>query len=581
MVDLTKKPFYLTSEQIAWVEQTLVGMSLEEKIGQLFIMLDRKKDREEARKLIEDYRIGGCRYQNEPAEKIYEQNRFYQEHSKIPLLIACNCDNGGSGACSDGTHIATAAACGATADDTTARNTGYVSGREGTAVGCNWDFGPVCDLLFNWRNTIVNTRAYGRNPERVIENCKAYICGVQESDMAVCCKHFPGDGVEELDQHLVMGVNTMTCAQWDESFGRVYRELIDSGIPSIMVGHIALPEYSRALKPGITDQEIRPATLAPELLQDLLRGKLGFNGLLLTDASHMAGMTSALPRRLQVPTAIAAGCDMFLFFNDIEEDFGYMLEGYRSGILTPERLDDAVTRILGLKAFLKLPEKQKAGTLIPPKEGLSVVGCKEHLEMAAEAAKKSITLVKDTQHNLPVKPATHKRAYVYVISSPPISRGNKPDPAKKLVREEMERYGYEVTMHDSFYDVSLKQGTVGIEEELKTVVIGKVEAFKKNYDCVFVFINMKGYAQQNNVRLEWSIGHSVEIPWYVKELPTVFVSLNYTNHLLDVPMAKTFINAYAPTREVIARTLRKAAGEEAFEGTCDENVFCGRWDTRL
>src|SRR5699024_2198615 len=137
------------------------------------------------------------------------------------------------------------------------------------------------------------------------------------------------------------------------------------------------------------------------------------------------------------------------------EDFGYMLEGYRSGILTQERLDDAVTRILGLKAFLKLPEKQRAGTLIPPREDLSVVGCREHLEMAAEAAKKSITLVKDTQHNLPVKPATHKRAYVYVISSPPISRGNKPDPAKKLVQEEMERYGYEVTMHDSFYDVSL------------------------------------------------------------------------------------------------------------------------------
>ena len=95
------------------------------------------------------------------------------------------------------------------------------------------------------------------------------------------------------------------------------------------------------------------------------------------------------------------------------------------------------------------------------------------------------------------------------------------------------------------------------------------------------FINMKGYAQANNVRLEWSIGHSTEIPWYVKELPTIFISLNYTNHLLDVPMAKTFINAYAPTREVIRQTIEKAAGEAAFEGTCNDNVFCGRWDTRL
>ena len=119
------------------------------------------------------------------------------------------------------------------------------------------------------------------------------------------------------------------------------------------------------------------------------------------------------------------------------------------------------------------------------------------------------------------------------------------------------------------------------EAELSSVVIGKVEEFKKKYDAVFVFINMKGYAQENNVRLSWSIGHSVEIPWYVKELPTVFISLNYTNHLLDVPMAETFINAYAPTREIIRRTLQKIEGEEAFEGKFDENVFCGRWDTRL
>ena len=88
--------------------------------------------------------------------------------SKIPVLIACNCDNGGSGACSDGTHIATAAACGASEGSDVAYDVGYVSGREGTAVGCSWDYGPVCDLLFNWRNTIVNTRAYGKDVDAVI-----------------------------------------------------------------------------------------------------------------------------------------------------------------------------------------------------------------------------------------------------------------------------------------------------------------------------------------------------------------------------------------------------------------------------
>lgn len=580
MVDLKAKPFYLLEEDIQWVEETIKSMTLEEKIGQLFIMLDRRKDKEERLKLFQTYHIGGCRYQNEPADNIYEQNKFYQENSRIPLLIACNCDNGGSGACSDGTHIATAAACGAAADEETSRNTGYVSGREGTAVGCNWDFGPVCDILFNWRNTIINTRAYGNNPDVVIKNCKAYIEGVRESDMAVCCKHFPGDGVEELDQHLVMGVNTLDCDQWDDTFGHVYQTLIDSGIESIMVGHIALPEYSRKLRPGIKDDQILPATLSKELLKDLLREKLGFNGLLLTDASHMAGLTCAMPRKDQVPGAIAAGCDMFLFFNDIEEDFGYMMQGYQNGTITKERLDDALHRILGLKASLKLHEKQKKGTLVPERERLSVVGCSDHQKMAEEAAVKSITLVKDTQKNLPISSKSHKRVYAIVISSPPISRGNKPDPVKELIREELEAAGYEANVHDSYYDLVIKNGFTP-EEQLKSVIIGKVEEFKEKYDAVFVFINMKAYAQENNVRLSWSCGHSVEIPWYIKEVPTVFISLNYTNHLLDVPMAKTMIHAYAPTKTIIRETLKKMSAPDTFYGTCDDNVFCGRWDTRL
>lgn len=578
MIDLKGNPFYLEEDDIAWVNDTLTQMTLEEKIGQLFIMLDRKKDNEERKKLLQTYHIGGCRYENEPAANIYEQNKFYQENCKIPVLIACNCDSGGSGACSDGTYIATAAACGASGDSDTSYHVGKVSGIEGTAVGCNWDFGPVCDILFNWRNTIVNTRAYGNDADEIIEHCKAYKRGVEESNMAACCKHFPGDGVEELDQHLVMGVNSLSTEEWDRTFGTVYQAMIDDGIKSIMVGHIALPEYSKKLCPGILDEEIMPATLAPELLQGLLRDRLGFQGLLVTDASHMAGLTSSKPRSEQVPGAIAAGCDMFLFFNDIEEDFQYMMDGYHSGILTQKRLDEAVTRILALKASLRLHKDPHRG--IPDRTKLKQIGNQDHRDWEYEAADQSITLVKDSAHTLPVAPKTHKRAYAFVISSDPLLRDNKPDPVKEMIRKELEDYGYEAEMHDSYYDLVLKNG-LNFKDKYDSMVIGKVEEFKKNYDVVFVFINMKGYAQENEVRLKWSVGHSVEIPWYVKELPTVFISLNYTNHLFDVPMAKTYINAYAPTRTNIRLALEKMAGASEFKGTYNDNVFCGRWDTRL
>ena len=580
MVNLKGNPFYLDEEAIQWVNKTRDGMTLEEKIGQLFIMLDRTKNREEEKYLIQQYHIGGCRYENESAKKIYEQNKYYQECAEIPLLIACNCDSGGNGGCADGTYIASAAACGACEDTEEAYHVGYVSGRECAAIGCNWNFGPVCDIKMNWRNTVVNTRAYSSQTERVIENARAYIKGVRNTDVAVTAKHFPGDGVEELDQHLVMGTNNLSCSEWDASFGKVYKTLIEEeSIEAIMVGHIAMPSYERKYNPTIKDNEILPATLSPNLIKNLLRNELHFNGLVVTDATHMGGFTSAMSRKEQVPRAIQAGCDMFLFFHDIEEDFRYMLEGYREGILTEERLNEAVTRILALKAKLKLYKKKREHTLIPDEEGLKVVGCEEHRKMADAAAEKSITLVKDTLSQLPITPHTHPRAYVIVLSNPPISRGNRPDPAKEMIQRKLEEYGYEVTMHESYYDRVLKDGP-SKENMLKSVRIGSVEEFKNKADVVFIFINFSGYGQRNNERMELSVKHSTEYPWQIHEVPTVFVSLNYTNHLIDIPMAKTFINAYAPTETVIHHLIRKIAGEEQFKGRFEDDVFCGRWDAR-
>lgn len=133
----------------------------------------------------------------------------------------------------------------------------------------------------------------------------------------------------------------------EDSFGKVYKNHIDNGVEMIMAGHIALPEYQKLLVPGLEDKDILPATLAPELINDLLKDKFEFNGLVITDASHMLGMTSAMRRKIMFQR-LAAGCDMFLFFNDIEEDFGYMLDGWKNGIITEERLNDAITGILGL-----------------------------------------------------------------------------------------------------------------------------------------------------------------------------------------------------------------------------------------
>jgi beta-N-acetylhexosaminidase len=578
-VDLKAKPFYLKEEAIQWVQDTINGMTLEEKVGQLFIGCSESGDVSETLDLVRDYHIGGIRYMNKPASELREEHVQLQSATKVPLLIAANCDSGGDGAMSDGTYIATAAACGATDGTETSYHVGQVSGREGSAIGCNWTFGPVADILFNWRNTIVNTRAYGDEVAAVLGNARAYIKGVNESGMAACAKHFPGDGVEERDQHLIMGLNDLSIETWDKSFGKVYQELIDDGLQSIMVGHIAMPDYSRKFRPGIRDEDILPATLAPELLQDLLRDQLGFNGLLMTDASHMAGMTSQLPRSEQVPRAIAAGCDMFLYFNVVAEDFQYMLDGYKAGILTEERLQEALERILGLKASLRLHEKQTEGNLVPPVEGLAVIGSEEHLRLAKEAAAASITLLKDTKNQLPISPETHKRVRLYYVNAAPQSRDYQSDPIKKLLVEELEAAGFEVDPYENYYDLEQKESK--FENMITATTVGSVEEFKAKYDAVFYFVHMKGYAQENVVRLSYSTGHAAEIPWFCPEVPTVGISLNYTTHLNDLPMMRTFVNAYAPTRAVIRETIQKIAGKAAFNGTANSIVFCDRWDTRL
>lgn len=581
MVDLKAKPFCLDDGQIAWVEQMIAGMTQEEKFGQLFVILKAVPgvSEESVRAALAQSHQGGLRWQGGGKEDVYLQNTTYQKLSKIPLLIAANCDDGGCGAVPEGTFVATAAECGAGEGTANAYHLGLVAGREASAVGCNWMFNPVVDVYQNWRNTIVNTRSFGSDPDLVIANARAYIKGVKDANPNMACtlKHFPGDGVEELDQHLVMGVNNLSVEDWEASFGKVYRALIDEGAEAVMVGHIALPEMSRKLRPGIADKDIKPATLAPELLTDLLRGELGFNGVVITDASHMVGMTATSKRCDAVPGAIIAGCDMFLFANDVEEDISFLKAAYDRGDLTEERLSDALHRVLGLKAKLRLYEES---VRIPDKAALGCIGCAEHKAYAVQAADECVTLVKDTRGNLPIDPKTQKRVFLVYVGSTPTTKGYKGDPVKQVVIEELERAGFEVDVCPNYHDLEVENG-VSPMNFVKMLAHEPRSAFIGSHDLALVFLNVKGYAQENEVRVRWSCNHSCELPWYNEEVPTVGVSLNYTNHLIDVPQLHTFVNAYAPTREAIRAAISKLTGQSAFTGRADESVFCGRWDTRL
>ncbi len=582
MVDLTRKPFNLNEKQIAWVEETIAGMTLEEKLGQLFIPLKQQPgaDEEWIKAELERTHQGGLRWGGGTKEVAYLQNVLYQKHARIPLLIAANCDCGGNGVAPDGTFVSTAVEAGCGDTEEIAYHMGLVAGREAAAVGVNWMFNPICDILMNWRNSVVNTRSFGGSVERVLAGARGYIRGIREGapNMAVCAKHFPGDGVEELDQHLALGINSLSAEEWEKSFGYIYRTLIDEGLDTIMVGHIAQPAMSRKLRPGIRDEEIMPATLAPELVTDLLRGELGFNGLVVTDSTIMLGMTAMCRREDAVPLTIAAGCDMFLFYNDREEDMEFMRRGYEKGVITEERLSDALHRILGMKAKLKLYDEK---VRIPdPALKDKVIGCEEHRAYTVQAADSAITLVKDTQNILPLDVNKQKRVYLVWETTPPSSLTYKPDPVKKVFIEELEAAGFQVEVCPDYRELEFEEGPsprhIGM-----MMSRGKRSEFIAKYDVVLLVLNIARQTEENNTRLRWGFHHSREMPWYIPEVPTIGISLSLVNHMIDLPQLKTMIHAYNSNRENIQATIQKMCGKSPFRGVAEDTVFCDRWEARL
>ena len=312
-IDLRGKPFYLGDEAVRWVEETLQGMTDKEKVGQLFceILWDRPGCSPEA--LLEDTEPGGVMYRPFSGEKMREYTERMQKKAKIPLLIACNLERGGSGGnggLTDGTYVSSPMGCAATDDAQSAYKLAEVACKEGGAAGVNWTFEPIVDIDLNPGNPITNVRTYGSSPERIIRMAKGYMEACRRYGVISTVKHFPGDGVDERDQHLMSSINSLPAQEWYESYGRIYQELIDDGAPAVMCAHIKQPALCREVDPGIKDEDIMPASLSRELMQGILREKLGFNGLIVTDATQMVGFTCSMPRHLAVPAAIERGADM-------------------------------------------------------------------------------------------------------------------------------------------------------------------------------------------------------------------------------------------------------------------------------
>ena len=591
MVNLKALPYNLCDDDIRWVEETIASMTPEEKVGQLFFQLTASQEESYLRELMEKYHLGGCRYNAMPGAKVLEQNTTLQKYAKVPVFIACNPEQGGNGVCPDGTFVANQIKIGATGKTEYAQGMGRIAGAQTAATGCNMTFAPVVDITYNWECEEVLHRAYGHDPKLVAAMGKAFMDGVHENEgVAACAKHFPGNGQDYRDAHVSNNLNHFGHDDWMASYGHVYKTLIDGGLDAIMGGHIMMPTFMQEKNPDITVEEVLPATLSKEIMTDLLRGELGFNGMVVTDASHMVAMTNRMKRKDMLPLAINAGCDMFLFFNDPEEDYNTMLDAYNSGILSEERMVEALTRILGLKAKMGLNKKAKE-QLCPSQEALpGVLYNPEFKALAPQISQDCLTLVKYKDEGvLPLSPEKTKRVMIVQVKGAdgPMAalaamamgqRGPQKTPAEKL-KERLEAKGFEVSIYVSPLDKILADVKAGKPFNLNVYFAGKnaIADFTAQQDLVITLFNVAN-------------GHPVfgmskgggEIPWYVHELPVVGISVNKPTMLADCPMLRTYINTYDSnddTMDALAEAL--VTGPDAFRGTDPIDSFCGMWDTHM
>ena len=588
MVDLKSRPYYLSEEDCQWVKGTIANMSPEEKVGQLFFQLTASHDEEYLKELMEKYHLGGCRYNPAPGKAIQEQNRILQKYAKVPVFIACNTEAGGDGACADGTHIGAGVKIAATDKEEYAFALGKMANEQAAAIGCNMAFAPVADILYNWENTEIVTRAFGGDAERVATMSKAYLNGAHTIPGFACAaKHFPGNGQDFRDAHIANNVNYFDVEKWDETYGHVYRTLIENDLDAIMGGHIMLPSYAKAINPELKDEDMMPATLSPEIMTGLLRDRLGFNGMVVTDASHMVAMTDRMKRSEMLPASINAGCDMFLFFNDPEEDFATMLGAYKTGIISEERMTEALTRILGLKAHLGLNKKGKEELVPQPETVEEVLQREEYKAMQKSISEDCITLVKYKDKDvLPMTPDRYKRIMIVHIKGAENSMsalmkmlgGGKGNPAEAL-KEKLCAKGFDAFIYESPLDVMKKQIEAGEKPDLNIYFAGKnaIADFVSDMDLVITLCDVP------NGRPSFGMSKGGgEIPWYVFEVPVVVVGCGQPTMLADIPQARTYINTYDSkdtTLDALVENLMN--GEEAFKGTDPIDSFCGLFDAKL
>lgn len=398
------------SEQ--WVEKTMSSLSLEEKVGQLFMVRMRvefleKHGTEYAQLLdsIRKYHVGALAMSAPMDGKFVRSNRRIetvmllnqlQNEAKLPLLVAGDFERGVLPPRLFGTTVFPhAMAFGAAGKLAYAEEFGRITAQESRALGVHWNLFPVADVNSNPANPIIGTRAFGEDPQQVGDLVAAYIRGARANGMMTTAKHFPGHGNTATDSHLAVPKVDDDVAQLQKNELPPFRKAIDAGVDAVMTAHVRV----LALDPDPNGV----ATISPKIVTGLLKNQLGFKGIVVTDALDMAGIVKrykAAPGRAAV-AAFKAGNDVLTMPLDLKASYSAVLQAVRSGEISQARLNASVRKILRAKASLDLNKDRMVDINAIP----GLVGNAKNLAEGQRISDDSVTLVRDNRKLLPLKSA--------------------------------------------------------------------------------------------------------------------------------------------------------------------------------
>lgn len=548
----------LTPDEQAWVDKSRASLSTDAAIAQLFNF--GVNDGAEQVASVSGNGAGGYhRFPGANLAKARDITRRLLEGSTIPPLISGDIE-GGEVSLGFATSLPNQLGIAACDDPELTAQLARLIALEARAIGYNWSFAPVVDINAAFRSTIVGTRSFGSDPDRILAHAAAHVAGTQSAGLAATAKHWPGEGFDERDQHLLTTVNPLDMDAWRASFGRIYKELIGRGVMTIMVGHIALPDYHRECGAPLDREAYGPASVSARLNIDLLRGEMGFGGLLVSDATVMGGLTSWMPRSQAVPKVIEHGCDMFLFSRAPATDIAHMREGLRSGLLSEARLDAAVTRILTLKALLGLHRTSVEDRLAQMDAAAALLGAPESRQMAQRAAARSLTLVKDVPGLLPLDPARGRRIVLGANAQEEVFLDGAPPRSFAPLVAALEAAGFAVRHYDPEHPPTAE------DTDLLLYAVGREST-------PVIAAN----------RIDWPALHGSAKRAMLRhvDIPTMMISFGHPYLLYDAPWVGTYINAYSGIAAVQTAVVSAMVGEQPFPGRSPVDAFCGRPELAL